>query len=92
MFPLMCYTQEDDELWQKDPYEFIRVKYDIFEDFVSPVTAAATLIHTSVSKQKQVLDPIMVFCGHVLNLPGNQRTEGCCSSHDWNINNNNNLQ
>ena len=27
MFPLMCYTQEDDELWQEDPYEFIRVKY-----------------------------------------------------------------
>lgn len=23
----MCYTEEDDELWQEDPYEFIRVKY-----------------------------------------------------------------
>ena len=23
----MCYTDEDDELWQEDPYEFIRVKY-----------------------------------------------------------------
>ena len=27
VFPLMCYTDEDDELWQEDPYEFIRVKY-----------------------------------------------------------------
>ena len=27
VFPLMCYTEEDDELWQEDPYEFIRVKY-----------------------------------------------------------------
>ncbi|XP_020624379.1 importin-7-like [Orbicella faveolata] len=73
VFPLMCYTEEDDELWQEDPYEFIRVKYDIFEDFVSPVTAAATLLHTAVSKRKQVLDPTMVFCVHVLNLPAEQR-------------------
>ena len=46
---------------------------DIFEDFVSPVTAAATLLHTVVSKRKQVLDPTMVFCVHVLNLPPEQR-------------------
>lgn len=73
VFPLMCYTEEDDELWQEDPYEFIRVKYDIFEDFVSPVTAAATLLHTAVSKRKQVLDPTMVFCVHLLNIPAEQR-------------------
>ena len=30
IFPLMCYTEEDDELWQEDPYEFIRVKYGGF--------------------------------------------------------------
>ena len=30
VFPLMCYTEEDDELWQEDPYEFIRVKYGGF--------------------------------------------------------------
>ena len=46
---------------------------DIFEDFVSPVTAAATLLHTAVSKRKQVLDPTMVFCVHILNLPADQR-------------------
>lgn len=46
---------------------------DIFEDFVSPVTAAATLLHTAVSKRKQVLDPTMVFCVHVLNIPAEQR-------------------
>lgn len=73
VFPLMCYTEEDDELWQEDPYEFIRVKYDIFEDFISPVTAAATLLHTAVSKRKQVLDPTMIFCVHMLNMPPDQR-------------------
>lgn len=52
------------------PHLFIT---DIFEDFVSPVTAAATLLHTAVSKRKQVLDPTMVFCVHLLNMPAEQR-------------------
>ncbi len=32
----MSYTAEDAELWESDPYEYVRVKFDIFEDFVSP--------------------------------------------------------
>ena len=52
---------------------FLLVSTDIFEDFVSPVTAAATLLHTAVSKRKQVLDPTMVFCVHLLNIPAEQR-------------------
>ena len=35
VFPLMCYTEEDDELWQEDPYEFIRVKYGEEENIIS---------------------------------------------------------
>lgn len=27
VFPLMCYTDSDDELWQEDPYEYIRMKF-----------------------------------------------------------------
>uniref|UniRef100_A0A2K6BNH0 Exportin-2 central domain-containing protein n=1 Tax=Macaca nemestrina TaxID=9545 RepID=A0A2K6BNH0_MACNE len=34
----MC-TDADEELWQEDPYEYIRTKYDVFEDFLSPTTA-----------------------------------------------------
>ena len=46
---------------------------DIFEDFVSPVAAAATLLHTAVKKRKQVLDPTMAFCVRILNTPAEQR-------------------
>ena len=49
------------------------VLVDIFEDFVSPVAAAATFLHTAVSKRKQVLDPTMNFCVHLLNLPEGKR-------------------
>ncbi len=24
---MMCYSQEDDQLWQEDPYEYIRMKF-----------------------------------------------------------------
>lgn len=27
LFPLMCHSDEDDELWNTDPQEYIRVKY-----------------------------------------------------------------
>ena len=27
MFPLMCYDDEDDQLWKEDPQEYIRMKY-----------------------------------------------------------------
>jgi hypothetical protein len=27
IFPLMCHNEEDEELWQSDPVEYIRLKY-----------------------------------------------------------------
>jgi hypothetical protein len=27
LFPLMCHSDEDDELWNTDPQEYIRIKY-----------------------------------------------------------------
>lgn len=27
VFPLMCYKDEDEKLWQEDPYEYIRMKF-----------------------------------------------------------------
>ncbi|CAN0425651.1 LOW QUALITY PROTEIN: importin-7-like [Lethenteron reissneri] len=66
IFPLMCYTDEDDALWQEDPYEYIRLKFDVFEDFVSPTTAAQTLLYTAAKKRKEVLQKTMGFCYQLL--------------------------
>jgi len=27
VFPLLCHTSEDDQLWNSDPIEYIRTKY-----------------------------------------------------------------
>ena len=61
LFPIMCYTDADEELWQCDPHEYIRTKFDIFEDYVSPVMAAQTLLHTICKKRKDMLQKTMEF-------------------------------
>jgi len=42
---------------------------DIFEDFVSPVTAAQTLLHSSCKKRKDMLQKTMHFIMQVLTSP-----------------------
>uniref|UniRef100_A0A672J095 Importin N-terminal domain-containing protein n=1 Tax=Salarias fasciatus TaxID=181472 RepID=A0A672J095_SALFA len=69
VFPLMCYTDSDDDLWREDPYEYIRMKFDVFEDFISPTTAAQTLLFTACNKRKEVLQKSMGFCYQILTDP-----------------------
>ena len=45
---------------------FISFFADIFEDFVSPVTAAQTLLHSACKKRKDMLQKTMQFCVEVL--------------------------
>ncbi|XP_060535459.1 importin-7 [Cylas formicarius] len=66
IFPLMSYSTDDHELWTVDPHEFIRVKFDVFEDFVSPVTAAQTLLHSACKKRKEMLGNTMMMLTQVL--------------------------
>ncbi|RWS17641.1 Importin-7-like protein [Dinothrombium tinctorium] len=66
IFPLMCYTDEDEELWTLDPHEYIRLKFDVFEDYVSPVTAAQTLLYTCCKKRKDMLPKTSEFVMQIL--------------------------
>ena len=67
IFPLMSYTEKDAELWESDPYEYVRVKFDIFEDFVSPITAAQTVLHSVCKKRKDVLPETMTLLLGIIN-------------------------
>ncbi|KAL5007680.1 hypothetical protein ScPMuIL_016486 [Solemya velum] len=66
IFPLMCHSDEDEDLWNSDPHEYIRIKYDVFEDFLSPVIAAQTLFFSAASKRKEVLQKSMGFCMQIM--------------------------
>ncbi|XP_023243246.1 importin-7-like [Centruroides sculpturatus] len=69
IFPLMCYTDQDEDLWNTDPHEYIRLKFDVFEDFISPVTAAQSLLHSAVKKRKEILPNSMGFVMSILTDP-----------------------
>lgn len=75
IFPLMCHSDTDEELWESDPQEYIRMKYDVFEDFLSPVIAAQTLFYSCASKRKEVLQKSMGFCMQIL-------TQGTASARE----------
>lgn len=66
IFPLLCITDEDEELWTSDPVEYIRVKFDVFEDYISPKVAAQTLLHTVCKKRKGMLPNSMSFAFGIL--------------------------
>lgn len=66
LFPIMSYSDADEELWDSDPHEYVRVRFDIFEDFVSPVTAAQALLLHSCKKRKDMLQRTMQLCMQVL--------------------------
>ncbi|XP_067928154.1 importin-7-like [Watersipora subatra] len=66
IFPLLCHSDDDQDLWTSDPIEYIKTKYDVFEEFLSPSMAAQGLLHNAASKRKQVLNNTVEFCMQVL--------------------------
>ncbi|KAK9824621.1 hypothetical protein WJX72_011782 [[Myrmecia] bisecta] len=75
VFPLMCFNEEDQQLWEDDPQEYIRKGYDIIEDMYSAKTAAMNFVHQLFkSRAKGTLDIFMglivsVFAEHQAALP-----------------------
>ncbi|MCL4127370.1 UNVERIFIED_CONTAM: hypothetical protein GTU68_054243 [Idotea baltica] len=66
----MCYSKADERtLGRLNPYEYVRVKIHIYEDLVSPVTAAQALLLSVVRKRKEMLEKTMIFLVQVLGSP-----------------------
>lgn len=59
VFPLMSFSESDQELWETDPYEYIRIKFDVYEDFGTPVPAAQAFLAESCKKRKGILQKTM---------------------------------
>eukprot|EP01134_Creolimax_fragrantissima_P002617 CFRG2617T1 len=66
IFPVLCHSERDEELWQDDPHEYTREKFDVIADFVSPAVAAQTLLAEITTKRKGTLMPCLQFCNTVL--------------------------
>ncbi|KAE8022774.1 hypothetical protein FH972_008548 [Carpinus fangiana] len=62
VFPLMCFNDNDQKLWDEDPHEYVRKGYDIIEDLYSPRTAAMDFVSELVRKRgKENLQKFIQF-------------------------------
>ncbi|CAI9117362.1 OLC1v1018740C1 [Oldenlandia corymbosa var. corymbosa] len=62
IFPLMCFSDNDQKLWDEDPHEYVRKGYDIIEDLYSPRTAAMDFVSELVRKRgKENLPKFILF-------------------------------
>ncbi|GMH22887.1 hypothetical protein Nepgr_024730 [Nepenthes gracilis] len=67
IFPLMCFNDNDQKLWDEDPHEYVRKGYDIIEDLYSPRTAAMDFVSELVRKRgKENLQKFIQFIVEIL--------------------------
>jgi importin-7 len=63
IFPLMCFKEEDKELWESDPEEFVRREFDCMMAFSDPRASAVHFLKKMVSlRSKDSLAGILKFC------------------------------
>ena len=68
LFPLACFSDEDAELWQEDPHEYVRKGYDLLEDLY---TTRSQVIHFFIDMTscktpcKENLPPLVNHIGSV---------------------------
>ncbi|KAF7231887.1 hypothetical protein EG68_10914 [Paragonimus skrjabini miyazakii] len=66
IFPLLSHSEEDAELWQDDPIEYIRYEATEWGKDSDPTSAAFALLSEACVKRRGVLNNIMPFCMHIL--------------------------
>ncbi|KAF8565251.1 hypothetical protein P879_02198 [Paragonimus westermani] len=66
IFPLLSHSEEDAELWQDDPIEYIRYEATEWGKDSDPTSAAFALLSEACVKRRGVLNNIMLFCMHIL--------------------------
>ncbi|CAG8569447.1 9240_t:CDS:10 [Ambispora leptoticha] len=68
IFPQLCFSELDQELWDEDPVEYIHKKIDPFEDLTSPSIVATTLLMDLAKyRKKYTFTGILSFVNSVLN-------------------------
>ncbi len=75
LFPRLCFSEEDDEMWELDAVDFVRANLDPFEEIGSVAGSAATFIQTVASKRtKSAFMPLLEFVTEVVNAYPAQRS------------------
>jgi hypothetical protein len=76
VIPEMTYTDDDAQLWQEDPQEYVRVCYDTMEDYYSPRSAASECLSTLCKTRRKTCFPVVLSsCASAMQLVAVQPTE-----------------
>ena len=76
IFPQLCFTEEDEELWMDDPVDYIHKKLDPLEDFSTSVASAITfLTNLAKHRNKFIFKKILNFINNVLDTYRDAPTE-----------------
>ena len=72
LFPMLCFTEADAEMWQDNPQEYIRKLYDPIGDLYNPRLSASNLLlklsyPTKIFHAKDCLNRFLVFITNQLN-------------------------
>jgi len=65
----MCFNNEEKELWEEDPVEYVRKRFDPMDDFKSPITSAAAFLVTLVKdRRSRTFMPILEFINNTIEI------------------------
>lgn len=68
IFPLCCFSDQDEALWEDDPAEYIREKLNPFSEVYDPTSACSNLlIDLAKTRKKVVFNSILSFLNVILN-------------------------
>uniref|UniRef100_A0A914H6Q5 Importin N-terminal domain-containing protein n=1 Tax=Globodera rostochiensis TaxID=31243 RepID=A0A914H6Q5_GLORO len=65
IFPLLQYSKKEEEMWSEDVEEFLRFKYDVYEDLHQPSSAASTFLQM-LCKRPLTMQSVFLFIVDVL--------------------------
>lgn len=75
VYPRLCFSDADEELWELDPVDFVRMSNDPLEELGTPTSAAGVLLNTAIARRtKSMFEPTLAFITKVLNAYPNQCT------------------
>ncbi|CAF0759891.1 unnamed protein product [Didymodactylos carnosus] len=67
IYPLLCISDDDIELFNDEPVEFVRARLDILDEYINPVSAAELFLNEAACKRKDVLMRTVTFLGTVIH-------------------------
>ncbi|KAG0045066.1 hypothetical protein BGZ83_009681 [Gryganskiella cystojenkinii] len=66
VFPQLCFTDADEELWVDEPVEYVHSKIDMLEDFTSPSTAAVNFLTVMARYRQNAFMQVLALANSVL--------------------------